>query len=54
MKALNKADFVIANSKFTKELALKLGVKDVTVINPGCNYPYNITENAKKFAKNIT
>ncbi len=35
LKALDKADFVIANSKFTKELAMKLGVKDVVVINPG-------------------
>ena len=32
VKALNKADFVIANSKFTKELALKLGVKDIDYI----------------------
>ena len=27
VKALNKADYVIANSRFTKELAIKLGVK---------------------------
>ena len=53
LKALNKADFVIANSKFTKELAFKLGVKKATVINPGCNYPINITKEAKEFAINV-
>ena len=51
--ALAKADHVIANSKFTKEFAMKLGVKNVTVINPGCNYPIPINEEAKEFAKNI-
>ena len=53
LTALAKADHVIANSKFTKELALKLGVKDVTVINPGCNYPIPVNDEAKEFAKNI-
>ena len=53
VKALNKADFVIANSKFTKELALKLGVKDVTVINPGCNYPLTVNEKSREFSRNI-
>jgi phosphatidyl-myo-inositol dimannoside synthase len=51
--ALAKADHVIANSKFTKEFAMKLGVKNVTVINPGCNYPIPINEEAKEFAQNI-
>ena len=53
LKALAKADHVIANSKFTKEFAVKLGVKNVTVINPGCNYPIPINEEAKNFARNI-
>ena len=53
VKALNKADYVIANSRFTKELAIKIGVKTDTikVINPGCNYPIPINENAKEFAR---
>tara|TARA_Y100000768_G_scaffold230663_1_gene174185 strand:- start:2591 stop:3676 length:1086 start_codon:yes stop_codon:yes gene_type:complete len=51
--ALAKADHVIANSRFTKEFAIKLGVKNVTVINPGCNYPIPIEDEAKEFAKNI-
>ena len=53
LNALAKADHVIANSKFTKEFAMKLGVKNVTVINPGCNYPIQINEEAKEFAQNI-
>ena len=32
---------------------MKLGVKNVTVINPGCNYPIPINEEAKEFAKKI-
>ena len=53
VKALNKADYVIANSRFTKELAIKIGVKTdaIKVINPGCNYPIQINEDAKEFAK---
>ena len=53
LTALAKADHVIANSKFTKEFAMKLGVKNVTVINPGCNYPIPINNEAKEFAKKI-
>lgn len=54
LNALNKAHYIIANSRFTKELAIKLGVKvkSIRVINPGCNYPIQINEDAKKFAKN--
>ncbi len=53
LTALAKADHVIANSKFTKEFAIKLGIKNVTVINPGCNYPIPINDEAKEFAKKI-
>ncbi len=53
LKALNKPNYVIANSRYTKELAMKLGVKDVTVINPGCNYPLPVNNDAKIFAKKI-
>ena len=53
LTALSKADHVIANSKFTKEFAMKLGLKNVTVINPGCNYPIPVNEVSKEFAKNI-
>jgi len=55
LNALSKADFVIANSEFTKNLVIKLGFKDnnIKVINPGCNYPIKVNEEAKKFAKTI-
>ena len=53
LNALDKADHVIANSRFTKELAMKLGVKNVTVINPGCNYPISVNDEAKSFANEI-
>ena len=53
LNALAKADHIIANSKFTKEFAKKLGIKNVTVINPGCNYPIPINEEAKEFARSI-
>ena len=53
IKALAKADHVIANSRFTKELAIKLGVpfKAIKVINPGCNYPIPLEEEAREFAE---
>ncbi len=53
LKALGKADFVIANSKFTKELGLKLGIKDINVINPGCNYPIDVKNEAREFSTKI-
>ncbi len=53
LKSLSKADHVIANSRFTKELALKLGIKDMTIINPGCNYPIQINDEAKEYARKI-
>ena len=53
IKALQKSDNVIANSRFTKELALMLGIKNVTVINPGCNYPIKVHEESKIYAKKI-
>ena len=55
MTSLAKADFVIANSNFTKNLVIKLGFtgKNIRIINPGCNYPIEINENSKKFAKTV-
>jgi len=55
LSALNKTDFVIANSRFTKNLAIKLGLRSekIKVINPGCNYPIQINNESKEFAKKI-
>jgi phosphatidyl-myo-inositol dimannoside synthase len=55
IKALGKADYVIANSKFTKNLVIRLGFNNnnIKVINPGCNYPIDINSETKEFAKKI-
>jgi len=55
LSALDKANYVIANSQFTKNLAIKLGLgsKNIRVINPGCNYPIKINSEFKEFAKSI-
>ena len=53
--ALSKANFIIANSDFTKNLVTKLGYanKNIKIINPGCNYPIQVNEEGKKFAEKI-
>ena len=55
LSALNKANYVIANSQFTKNLVIKLGLasQNIRVINPGCNYPIKIDDEFKEFAKSI-
>ena len=55
LNALSKADFVVANSEFTKNLIIKLGFNDnnIKVINPGCSYPIKVNDDGKKFAKTI-
>ena len=55
INALNKANYVIANSKFTKNLVISLGLesKKVRIINPGCNYPIKINNEFKEFAKSV-
>ena len=44
LNSLKKADHVIANSNFTKDLAIKFGVENskIKIINPGCNHPIEI------------
>ena len=41
IKSTNKADFIIANSNFTKELAIKVGINSskIKVIFPGIQKP---------------
>tara|TARA_B100000941_G_C28505538_1_gene557078 strand:- start:2203 stop:3294 length:1092 start_codon:yes stop_codon:yes gene_type:complete len=55
VKALEKSKFIIANSNFTKNLAIKLGVNEnkIKVINPGCNYPIEVQKEYKKQAEEI-
>ena len=54
-KAFKKAKFIIANSKYTKELGTSLGLKKnkIHVIHPGTNYPVPINEENKSKAKDI-
>ena len=46
LRSIKKAKFIIANSNFTKNLAIKLGIdnQNIKVIHPGCNYPIKILE----------
>jgi len=55
IKSLNKAKFIISNSAFTKDLAIKMGIKNnnIKVINPGCNYPIKIENEFKEKAKEL-
>ncbi len=55
ISALKKADLVIANSNFTKNLVNQMGYNknNVKVINPGCNYPIEIKNDSKNFANAI-
>ena len=54
-KAFKKAKIIIANSKFTKQLGIKMGLKEekIHIIHPGTYYPVEIDINAKLEAKNI-
>ncbi len=53
LNALDKADYIVANSKFTKKLIENLGFKktNIKIINPGCNYPLKVKPDFKKFAQ---
>ena len=49
IKSTNKADFIIANSNFTKELAIKVGINPakIHIIFPGIKKPSIIESHAK-------
>ena len=55
IKSTNKADFIIANSNFTKNLAIKKGINSskIHVIFPGINVPKDIESNSKKEAQKL-
>ena len=55
IKSTNNADFIIANSNFTKELAIKVGINPskINVIFPGIQKPRLIEKALKIKAKNI-
>jgi len=55
IKCTNNVDFIIANSNFTKELAIKIGINPnkIKIIHPGINKPKKIEQSYKNEAKAI-
>ena len=55
IKSTSKADFIIANSNFTKNLGIKIGIdeKKVHVINPGVHIPKKIENLSKLEAEKV-
>ncbi len=55
IKSTNKANFIIANSSFTKELAIKVGINKskIHIIFPGIYEPKKIHDDALEKAKEI-
>ena len=55
IKSTNKADFIIANSNFTKKLAIKVGINPskISIIFPGILIPKNIDNKFKLEAQSI-
>tara|TARA_B100001559_G_C16496202_1_gene620866 strand:- start:454 stop:1545 length:1092 start_codon:yes stop_codon:yes gene_type:complete len=55
LKSFNKAKYIIANSSFTKELAIKNGadISKIKIINPGSDYPISIIKEYEVKAKDI-
>ncbi len=55
IKSTNKANFIIANSNFTKNLAVKVGIDSskISVIFPGINKPKSINNEFKNYANEI-
>ena len=55
IKSANNADFIIANSNFTKELAIKVGLDSskINIIFPGVQIPKDIDNVSKIKAKKI-
>ena len=55
VKSTNKANFIIANSNFTKNLAIKVGIDPtkIKIINPGIEKPKIIDDKYKLEAKKI-
>ena len=55
IKALNKSSYIIANSEFTKNLAIKNSIQDqkIKVIHPGCNYQIKIDNKSLEIAREL-
>ena len=55
IKCTSNADFIIANSNFTKELGIKIGINPnkIRIIHPGIDKPKKIEQSFQNEAKNI-
>ncbi len=55
LKSLNKVRFIIANSRFTKKLALDIGLpeKKIHIIHPGHDEPMNVEDKYIKESKKL-
>ena len=55
IKSIKNADFIIANSNYTKNLAIKVGINSekITVIFPGIERPEKIENESQKNAEDI-
>ena len=55
LNSLKKIKYVIANSNFTKNLAVSIGIskEKIHIINPGCDEPINIENKYQDEAENI-
>jgi len=54
-KVFKKAQYIVANSKYTKELGVSMGLEEekIHIINPGTNYPVKIDKEEGMKAKEI-
>ena len=54
-KAFKKANFIIANSNYTKKLGISMGLEEgkINIIHPGTNYPVAIQDKDESKAKDI-
>ena len=55
LNSISKVKFVIANSNFTKNLAISIGIpeKKIFIIHPGCDEPIKIEQKFQVEAENI-
>ena len=55
LNSIEKVKYVIANSNFTKNLALEVGIneKKIHIIHPGCDDPVKIKNNFQHQAENL-
>ena len=55
LNSLNKTKYVIANSNFTKNLAIKIGIseKKIHIIHPGCDSPIKVEDKFQTEANNL-